>query len=365
MKLRKLIISLLALALILCSCSKDNVENTEESSDSISQTQIIEIISPYAKLHGNAKNPWDMIIHNGYLYVGGGDYDVNASPKYAYRYNLSTEEWEQCGEIPDEQIRNFLVFDNELYIPGTDPTADWGYGNFYKLENSEFVTYRTIPGGVHCFDLEKVDNKLFAAIGVKDGSFPVVVSTDNGNTFEKIDVVKNDHNYISDERVYTLFNLNGTLYAVLGSNVYRYDDGKFKFECSWSNKFVQTYKYYTPIGARVVFNGRVFFTSGCLFSFDDPRNLIYIPFENSVVTDVLVYNDKLYTLSFSQNENGKYTNTIKCSDNGTNFETVFEFEYDYSALSIVINDNDGFIGIGGTTGPSEYKGYILKVEGII
>lgn len=365
MKLRKFIISLSVFALVLCSCSNDSGENAEESSNQISETQIVEILSPYAKLHSNAKNPWDMIIHNGYLYVGGGDYDVNISPEYAYRYNLSTEEWEQCGKIPDEQIRNFLIFDGELYIPGTDPTADWGHGNFYKLENSEFVTYRTIPGGVHCFDLEKLDNKLFAAIGVKDGSFPVVVSTDNGNTFQQIPVVTNDNNYITDERVYTLFNLNETLYAVLGSNVYRYDDGEFRFECSWSNKFVQTYKYYTPIGARTVFRNKVFFTSGCLFSFDDPNNLLYIPFENSVVTDVLVYDDKLYTLSFSENENGKYTNTIKCSDDGINFKTVYEFEFDYSALSIVINDNDAFIGIGGTTGPSDFKGYILKAEDII
>lgn len=361
MKVRNLIVLALVFLLVFSSCSYDKNEILEEKA----LYNITEIISPYAKLHSNAKNPWDMIIHNGYLYVGGGDYDENYSPEYAYRYNITTEEWEQCGKIPDEQIRNFKIFDNRLYIPGTDPTADWGQGNFYRLEGEEFVTYRTIPGGVHCFDLEMLDNQLFAAIGVKDGSFPVVVSFDDGNTFQQIPVLTTDHRYVKDERVYTLFNLNETLYAVLGSNVYRYDDGQFIFECSWSNKFVQTYKYYTPIGARTVFKNKVFFTSGCLFSFDDPNNLTYIPFENSVVTDVLVYNDKLYTLSFSQKENGKFANTIKCSDDGINFETVYEFEYNYSALSFVFDGNDAFIGIGGTTGKSDYKGYILKVEDLI
>lgn len=391
MKIYDVLVLILAFALVLCSCSGGLSESSgeepeasvpsgseaieeglpEESESDVSDSddepkiKISEMLSPYAQLGDNAKTPWDMIIHDGYLYVGGGDYDVNISPVHAYRFNLSTEEWEKCGSIPDEQIRNFLVFDGELYIPGTDPTSDWSFGNFYRLEGSEFVTYRTIPNGVHCFDLEKLDNKLFAALGVKHAGFPVVVSTDNGKSFQSVPVIKDDHSYIPEERVYTLFRLGDSLYAVLGNNIYRYDDGAFRFECSWANKFVQTYRFYTPIGARTVFKDKVYFTSGCLFAFKDVNNLEYIPFDNQTVSDVLVYNGRLYTLSFTQNENGIYVNTIKCSADGESFETVFEFEYACSAISFVINGEDAYVGIGGTSGNNKYKGRIFKIEDII
>lgn len=374
MKHLRLFTLLLVFIFALGACNNGQPPESSEISDNASDASEIspyknintkEIISPYSELQNNAKNPWDLIIHNGYLYVGGGDYDINISPKTAFRYNLSAENWETCGSIPDEQIRNFVIIDDELYIPGTDPTGDWSYGNFYKLEDDSFVTYRTIPNAVHCFDLAKFDDKIFAAIAVKDGSFPVVLSEDNGKTFQRIPVITDDHNYQKNERVYSLFVLNDSLYAILGNNVYQYTDGVFRFVCSWQNKFVNGYNFYSPIAARVTFKNRVFFTSGYLYSFENVNDLEYIPFENVVVSDIIVNDDILYILCFSMNKNGSYTNTIKRSDDGCNFETVYEFIYDCSALSFAINDNDVYIGIGETIAQNDKKGLIIKAEDII
>lgn len=373
--MKKLIALFFALVCVLglFGCSNQSSEPLEISDNSSNVSKHApyenintkEIISPYFELQNNAKNPWDLIIHNGYLYVGGGDYDINISPKTAFRYDLSTENWEPCGNIPDEQIRNFVIIDDELYIPGTDPTGDWSCGNFYKLEDDNFVTHRTIPNAVHCFDLAKFDDKIFAAIAVKDGSFPVMLSEDNGKTFQHIPVIKDDHNYHENERVYSLFVLNDSLYAIHGNNVYQYIDGVFRFVCSWQNKFVRGYNFYSPIAARVTFKNRVFFTSGYLYSFENVNELEYIPHENAVISDIIINDDSLYILCFSINENGLYTNSIKRSTDGCNFETVYEFIYDCSALSFAINENDVYIGIGETIANNDKKGFILKVEDII
>ncbi len=362
---------LLVLALTLSACNNGQPSESADNSSNVSESvpydniNTKEIISPYFELHNNAKNPWDLIIHNGYLYVGGGDYDINISPKTAFRYNLCTESWESCGNIPDEQIRNFVIINDELYIPGTDPTGDWSCGNFYRLENDNFVTHRTIPNAVHCFDLENFDNKIFAAIAVKDDSFPVMLSEDNGKNFQRIPVIKDDHNYHENERVYSLFVLNDSLYAIHGNNVYQYIDGVFRFVCSWQNKFAKGYNFYSPIAARVTFKNRVFFTSGYLYSFKNVNELEYIPIVNAVISDIIVNNDSLYILCFSINENGSYTNSIKRSDDGCNFETVYEFIYDCSALSFAINENDVYIGIGETISSNDKKGLIIKAEDII
>ena len=75
----------------------------------------------------------DLIIYDGHLYVGCGDYSANTGPVNVYSLDLSTYEWQMSQEaLEDEQIKRFLVLDGALCIPGTDPKGDWETGNYYR-----------------------------------------------------------------------------------------------------------------------------------------------------------------------------------------------------------------------------------------
>lgn len=361
----KKLLPLLVSLLLLCSCASVDLP---EGSDAVlpsddSQNNLTIIPNPYKALFGNGKNPWDMEISNGYLYVGAGDYDVNVSPKKLSRYSLAEQTWQDCGDIPDEQIDRFLTLNGELYIPGTDPTGDWSMGNFYKLENNELKTYRTINGAVHCFDLELFDGKLFAAVGIKDGGFPVSVSEDGGNTFSRVaGKNKTGSDRFPAERCYDLFVLNETLYAIYSSTeVYRYNGSEFVFECDWSSRYAKGYPFYTPIGADAVFNGRFYFTSGYLFFCDNVNDLRYIIFEDAVVTDIAVYGDSLYALCSKKTENG-YLIVLTKSLDGISFESIYTLEYPMPAISFALNGTELYLGIGDFESNGAVKGNILKTN---
>ncbi len=355
---------MLVLITVLTGCKTHSPENASSEEISISEPAIeYELISsPYSHLFNNARNVWDMAIHEGYLYIGAGDYDKNHSPAAAYRYDLNEEKWYTCGTIPDEQIDRFCLIDGTLYIPGCDPTGDWSLGNFYKLEENRFVTHRAIPNGVHCFDIVKFDNKLFAALGHAEGSadFPVAVSYDGGKSFEN---VKAEGGSTIDRRVYKLFCHGDKLYALNGMNVYRYDGEGFVLEANWQSRFVMGYPFYSRIAESAYFKGRTYFTTGYLFHFENVNNLQYTIFENAIVTDLAVYGEKLYVLCAKPLENGNYLICLTVSEDGKSFETVKAIEYSLPALSFAINGGELYLGIGDiSTTDDARKGEILKTE---
>lgn len=364
---------LLALITVLIGCESNAPENesgtdiqSAETSPSDKKNEYELISSPYNYLYNNARNVWDMEIHNGYLYIGAGDYDKNYSPAVARRYSLTERKWSVCGNIPDEQIDRLNVINGELYIPGCDPTGDWSMGNFYKLEGDTFTTYRNIPNAVHCFDIVEYNGKLFAALGLAagDGGFPVAVSEDGGKSFSRVAVDKNGHSYSADTlRVYSLFVNDSALYALHGTNVYRYDGDKFVFAASWRNRYAVGYNFYTQIGANTYFNGRNYFTTGYLFHFESPEDLQYTIFESAIVTDIAVYGDHLYVLCAKQLENGNYLICLMKTSDGNNYSSVYTLEYELPALSFAFDSNDLYLGIGDTSGNnSKAKGQILKTE---
>ena len=360
MKAYKPFLILISLILLLTGCSESIEVESEISQE---EKPLYEVISsPYAQLANNARNVWDMCIFDGSLYIGAGDYDINVSPSSAYRYDLEDKKWYTCGAIPDEQIHRFCVIDNELYIPGCDPTGDWSMGNYYKLENNSFVTHRVIPQGIHCFDLVKHDGKLFAALGYTSGSteFPVAVSEDGGKSFVN---VKHSGGTKSDVRVYKLFSHADELYAMNGTEIYRYDGERFVYTSSWKNSYVAGYTFYSRIPESAYFKGSTYFTTGYLFHFKSPDSLQYTIFENAIVTDLAVYGDKLYVLCAKPLENGNYLICLTASEDGSSFETIKAIEYPLPALSFALDGATLYLGIGDvSTVDDAHKGEILKTE---
>lgn len=119
-----LFICLLCLLFASCEAATEDFSAASSADETVpDEKAVFHFIQP-----GYASNQlhviWDMKIWDGCLYIGAGDFDKNHSPGVAMRYRFETNEWESCGTIPDEQIGRFIVLENQLMIPGVDPTED-------------------------------------------------------------------------------------------------------------------------------------------------------------------------------------------------------------------------------------------------
>ena len=133
-----------------------------------------------------ARNVWDLKAFDGRLYIGAGNSSnggpaSNAGPVPIFSYDPKTRKFAQEWNAPDEQLDVFHEFsDGCLYVPGHDPKEDWKLGNFYrrpKGKDGKWEKVRTLPDGVHCYDMEEFDGKLLAC------GYGTYESSDRGKTF--------------------------------------------------------------------------------------------------------------------------------------------------------------------------------------
>jgi hypothetical protein len=164
-----------------------------------------------------SRNVWDMQIFNGRIYLGHGNSSNNApesnsGPIPILYLDLATSQFVNGNNfsVDDEQIDVYRIINGKLCTPGHDPQEGWELGNFYRWEPGGWVKNRTIPEAIHAYDLYGFDGKLFAALGIQSANSSTVVSSnDNGLTWQI---------YPETDlgRRYTLFELNGILYAPQG-----------------------------------------------------------------------------------------------------------------------------------------------------
>lgn len=176
---------------------------------------------PYAEIYSeeqiSSRLAEDITVHNGKLYVGGGDYDANTGPVYVMSYDLQKGQWERSAEpLPDEQIKRFRLIDGKLAVLGTDPRDGWELGNYYILDDG-WETMRVLPAGIHCFDSIKWQGDLFFGLGVNSGDLPAVRF--DGENYTAVKLLKNgeplDTSAHSTVRIYNLFTYKGELFAFL------------------------------------------------------------------------------------------------------------------------------------------------------
>ena len=66
-------------------------------------------------------NVWDMQAFDGKIYLAGGSTVDNTGPIAVWAYNPSQQQFEQEYTVSEEAIEHYRVFDNQLYIPASDP----------------------------------------------------------------------------------------------------------------------------------------------------------------------------------------------------------------------------------------------------
>jgi len=323
-----------------------------------------------------ARCPWDMVVWNDCLYVGSGDYDSNAGPVDIWCYDREEDAWGNTGTVPEEEISRFCIIGNTLVIPGVDPTEDWTYGNYYKFEGDEWIKVRSISGGMHNFDIVEYNGRIFCGLGVAAGEYPIVCSTDNGETFTPIKMYKDgalvDTSGSQNVRVYDLFVFNNNLYATfmygdteITYDLYRYENDTFVYDNQWYQKIHQVKHTNNIISGKTEFKGNMFFTTGHLYATSDMANFTRIKFTNSqIVYDLSVYNEKLYALCGEQKENGKYVVSVWVNNTGeaTDFCELFNFTYDIPPLSIACHDEGFCFGMGDYNSVHKKNGMILSVD---
>ncbi len=325
-----------------------------------------------------ARCAWDMTIFDNRLYVGSGDYDRNVGSVAVLSCALDDiGNWQQEESLPDEEINRFLLLDGTLTIPGTDPVGEPDTGTYYQLVDSEWVTKSGILDGQHNFDLIRYDGMLFAGIGADRGKTSVICSKD-GEHFERLPMVK-DGNPISTAdgeciRTHDFFLQNDTLYATLWYenlvtdkltfDLYRYENGAFVFHSDWLSQIGAKELWNVPVGAKVNFADKVFFTTGYLFSTSDMSELTPIVFpKEAVVYDLLVDDNTLYVLTATETEEGYqtviYQNTTGEPDE---FRELIYFDYELPPMSFACTAEHFYIGTGDFQNANEKNGTILEVE---
>ena len=172
----------------------------------------------YSEEQTNSRLSEDMIIFDGRLYVGCGDYDANTGPVYATYFDTSTyRQADSFVSLPDEQIKRFCLLDGKLAILGTDQMGNAELGNYYLLEGEEWKTLDVLPGAIHCFDAAEFDGKTFFGLGVSHPNSPIVALED-GN-YRQVPIRKNgealDTSAHEIIRVYNFFVYKERLFAFL------------------------------------------------------------------------------------------------------------------------------------------------------
>ena len=352
-------------------------EEAESAKTSIYTELGIPLATKYP--NGNAARcAWDMAIYEGEIFMGSGDYNENRGPAEIWRYDIANGTFAQSAILPDEEINEFCLIYGNLAAPGIDPKEEWDLGNYYVYENGEWVTYRVLPGGIHCFDIIEYEGMIFAGLGVLAGESPIAFSWDAGESFKQLPLYKDDvpldttgREYI---RVYDFFIFNDELYAFLYFSdepklieIYRYDYDKdaFFFEADWKDLFARRPYKYDFIGEKLVFNEKVYFTTGYLYESTDMATITRIDFPNkAVICDIYVANDTLYALATHKDqESDKFQTTVYTLKEGeTEFTELFSFLYDVPSMSMVVEGDNFYIGMGNGKASHEKNGMLLHIK---
>jgi hypothetical protein len=168
------------LGILLCfltGCSEP-LQTTKEITD-----QLELLGNPFLEKPLMARNVWDMKVFDERLYFGHGDAVANSGPIKLWRYDTNSKQFISDFTVDDESIHDFDVVGNQLLIAGYDPREAWDLGNFYRLEDGVWHKHRTIPWGIHAYQVIEFDGKLFVGLGTDHLHPSLLSSSDQGLTW--------------------------------------------------------------------------------------------------------------------------------------------------------------------------------------
>jgi len=304
-----------------------------------------------------ARNIWDMIVYNGRIYIGSGDYWDNAGPVDIYSFEPGGNEFTLEYSAPDEMVSRFCVFDDKLVIPGNDPQESWDLGNLYIKEAGTWRKVRTIPNGILCFDVAYLDGRLYAKVSTEHLG-TIQESADWGQSWKPV---------VYNSYPNTLFVFQGKLHGIdWDSNLCTLENGVFFCEAMTPKLrtlvkdapppygFYKVFRFgqVTPFTDRIAIatKGATAFPQygpcplGVLAA-GDLKPSIVEPFVESNVMDACVQGDTLYILSHQLKEGG-CENSIYATKDTKTWRCVATFTTETFGRSMVAVNGDFYVGLG-------------------
>lgn len=371
MKRRPIIACLTAVCLLLggCAAAPTGIVSREVTPTVLGRPQA----ARYAAGE-TGRNAWDMAVFNDKLYIGGGDYDSNLGPVDIWCYDFAATEWQLTGNVPDEEVSRFTEIDGQLVAPGIDPRESWQLGNYYTLAADGWKSTRSLPGGIHAYDIALFEGKLFAALGVVAGEFPVAVSEDGGKTFRQLPLVKDGVSLQTTGsfiRVYRLLEKDGALYAIYYNSggeqssleLYRYETGAFVYCADWQQVKRRGRFGNTMIAGAETVDGTLYFATGKLYAAADMTSPEDITPSDTLYTPDLILAEQTLCVLACEPQEDAYRISVWMRMDGR-FVERFYFTYDVPAISLAYREGMFFLGMGKNDKDNghELNGTVLAVE---
>lgn len=339
---------------------------------------IDDISSPVAEHYESypvGRNPWNMTVFDGKLYVASGDYNANSGRTPIFTYDIEKAEWCEPFVTSDESLEVFREIDGRLYAVGNDSILG-GMGNYYVLDNGVWTAYTDIPGAVHVFDAISFGGKMFFGIGVEDNASSPVLALDESG-YSEVDFTKNGKSIFpvgeTFTRAYNLMIADGELFVFLLRAVnsaqsvqefYKYNGEEFEFVCERDSNEVYFFTIPVETNGEVANkklsqnffnyeftrNGYAYFATGALFKTKDFKSFErLLPEGGAIITDTVKYGDEYYALGFRRSKtnegaNGNFIWRLE-EDDGFTVVASFGSEGNY-ALSLAISEDEFFVGMG-------------------
>ena len=344
------------LAILLCGCADKKTTHITIGNPAEQQ---------YTEKNAVSRNPWDMVVYEGKLYVGAGDYDKNTGPAKISEYNISKHEWKLSASLPDEQISRFKVIDGILYAPGIDPKSEWAVGNLYYNDKKRWQTISNVPDSVHLFDIAKFGDKIFYGIGTSSHDIAPVKASSNQKDYSDIYFYK-DGQKLTEQgvfgylRVYDFFVLKEQLYCAMRNpvknaqdaekvgtgGIYKYDGEAFQYYAPYYSEVVQTKDIaYVPLPVSETVGDSVYLVTGHLYKTEDFVHYTEIKMpDESTVVDILKEGKTLYILSKLQLSDSTFKTTVWRLDEEP--VPLYSFDFGLGAMSFAKNGTSFYVGIG-------------------
>jgi len=302
-----------------------------------------------------SRSIWDMLLFDGRIYVGSGDYWNNTGPVEIYSFAPGQEEFILEYTAPDEMVSKFYDFDGRLVVPGNDPRESWDFGNIYMKESGEWRKVRTLPNGLHCFHLAYLNGNLIAAINTERAG-NILLSSDWGRSWTPVvfDGLWAPMIFTFDGRV-RAFDDEGRLY-ILDGDVLFSEEMTPKLEKlkapSVPRPGFRSYHTALPFSGGVILVTR--FPSGSprygphpLFHLGrgQTQASVVSAFAGRNVMDVLVRGDTLYAICARAGKAG-FENTIFATNDVKHWRCVVSFTTESFARSFEEAGGAFYVGIG-------------------
>lgn len=337
-----------------------------------------------------ARNVWDMQLFDNKIYLGHGNSSnsgptPNAGPIPVIYYDIANSNFVTQYTVDEEQINIYKVINGLLTIPGHDSRGQWNYGNYYFLENNTWRKISTLPKAVHVYDMINYNSKLYAAVGT-DGFSEVLVSIDNGTTWNSAIPSSGPKFVTCAGRAYCLFQQNGLLFAssCLSGNASSSLNNLLKIDQSTSNVIKFSSSKFIPEAYNTTYkmirtqnvNGKLLFINA--FINNDHQyipDLMYcsseigiskeitLPDPYSVPIDILIRDTISYVLAYKKISSNNYINYVFSSNDQIKWTEVLRFTQPTFSRSFEEVNGDFYFGLGcDYMSVSDSTGKILRIR---